>query len=69
MINMKLTMGDETKGPGTQAQAMRNMLSQHMLAMRGATGPQGMTGLPGSLVRSNTHLKAITKLDFSKIFM
>lgn len=35
------------KGPDTQAEALRQMLSQHMMSMRGAEGPMGLTGIPG----------------------
>ena len=57
-VTLQLGMAqDDSKGPNNgRASAIRNMLSQHMLAMRGATGPQGMTGMPGSIVsRSNNH--------------
>ena len=33
-----------------QADQFRSLLDQHMLAMRGAAGPMGMTGLPGRMV-------------------
>lgn len=35
------------KGPDTQADAFRQMLAQHMTAMKGPEGPMGLTGLPG----------------------
>lgn len=35
------------KGPDSQVEALRHMLSQHMLAMRGIEGPMGLTGIPG----------------------
>lgn len=38
---------DNEKGPDSQADALRQMLSQHMLAMRGTEGPMGLTGIPG----------------------
>lgn len=39
------------------AEQFRSMLDQHMLAMRGVAGPQGMTGLPGRVVSSSkSHL-------------
>lgn len=36
------------KGPDSQAEAFRQMLSQHMMAMRGTEGPMGLTGIPGA---------------------
>ncbi|XP_075553366.1 collagen alpha-1(V) chain-like [Dermacentor variabilis] len=36
----------DTKGPDN-TESLRQMLSQHMLAMRGAPGPMGLTGLHG----------------------
>ena len=35
---------------GNPAEQFRSMLDAHMLAMRGAPGPMGMTGLPGRVV-------------------
>ena len=35
------------KGPDAQADVLRQLLSQHMLAMRGIEGPMGLTGVPG----------------------
>ena len=35
------------KGPDSQTEALRQILSQHMMAMRGAEGPMGLTGIPG----------------------
>lgn len=35
------------KGPDSQAEMLRQMISQHMLAMRGIEGPMGLTGVPG----------------------
>lgn len=35
------------KGPDSQAEMLRQMISQHMLAMRGVEGPMGLTGVPG----------------------
>lgn len=35
------------KGPDAQAEVLRQLLSQHMLAMRGIEGPMGLTGVPG----------------------
>lgn len=40
------SQGNE-KGPDSQAEALRQMLSQHLLAMRGTEGPMGLTGIPG----------------------
>lgn len=36
-----LSQQGNEKGPDTQAEALRQMLSQHMMAMRGAEGPMG----------------------------
>lgn len=46
---MPLTSAGNEKGPDSQAEALRQMLSQHMTAMRGADGPMGLTGVPGSV--------------------
>lgn len=35
------------KGPDSQAEMLRQLISQHMLAMRGVEGPMGLTGVPG----------------------
>nr|CAH7728115.1 unnamed protein product [Callosobruchus chinensis] len=35
------------KGPDAQAETFRQMLAQHMMAMRGTEGPMGLTGVPG----------------------
>ncbi|KAH1026341.1 hypothetical protein HUJ05_000018 [Dendroctonus ponderosae] len=35
------------KGPDQGVEAFRQMLSQHMVSMRGIEGPRGLTGLPG----------------------
>lgn len=35
------------KGPDAQLEALRQMLSQHMIAMRGSEGPMGLTGISG----------------------
>lgn len=45
MIPLSQTANE--KGPDSQAEAFRAMLSQHMMAMRGADGPMGLTGVPG----------------------
>lgn len=42
-----LSQSTNEKGPDTQAEAFRQMLSQHMMAMRGTDGPMGLTGVPG----------------------
>uniref|UniRef100_A0A182Y5N5 LAM_G_DOMAIN domain-containing protein n=1 Tax=Anopheles stephensi TaxID=30069 RepID=A0A182Y5N5_ANOST len=46
---MPLTSAGNEKGPDSQAEALRQMLSQHMTAMRGADGPMGLTGVPGAV--------------------
>ncbi|PRD35214.1 UNVERIFIED_CONTAM: Collagen alpha-2(XI) chain [Trichonephila clavipes] len=45
----------DNKGPDA-AEPLRQMLSQHMLAMRGSVGPVGLTGLPGPVVSQERHL-------------
>lgn len=35
------------KGPDSQIELIKQILSQHMLAMRGIEGPVGLTGIPG----------------------
>nr|CAD7451079.1 unnamed protein product [Timema bartmani] len=40
------SQGNE-KGPDQQTEQFRQMLSQHMMAMRGTEGPMGLTGIPG----------------------
>lgn len=38
---------DTIKGPDDGEEQLRQMLSQHMLSMRGPPGPMGLTGHPG----------------------
>lgn len=38
---------DNEKGPDSQAELLKQLLSQHMLAIRGIEGPVGLTGIPG----------------------
>lgn len=42
-----LSQGNE-KGPDSQVELIKQILSQHMLTMRGIEGPMGLTGIPGS---------------------
>lgn len=42
-----LSVQGNEKGPDSQAETLRQMLSQHMFAMRGTEGPMGLTGIPG----------------------
>lgn len=42
-----LLSAQNEKGPDSQAEALRQMLSQYMLAMRGTEGPMGLTGIAG----------------------
>lgn len=44
MVPLNQNAGNE-KGPDTHAEAFRQMLAQHMLALRGSEGPMGLTGL------------------------
>lgn len=46
MIPSLNQQGNE-KGPDSQAEILRQLISQHMLAMRGVEGPMGLTGVPG----------------------
>jgi len=42
-----LNQQSNEKGPDSQAEMLRQMISQHILAMRGVEGPMGLTGVPG----------------------
>lgn len=46
MIPSLSQQGNE-KGPDSQVEALKQILSQYMLAMRGSEGPMGLTGTPG----------------------
>lgn len=46
MIPSLNQQGNE-KGPDSQAEMLQQLISQHMLAMRGVEGPMGLTGIPG----------------------
>ena len=42
-----LSRQDNAKGPDSLTEMLRQVISQHMLAMRGIEGPMGLTGIPG----------------------
>jgi len=42
-----LNQQDNEKGPDSQAELLRQLLSQHMFAIRGIEGPMGLTGISG----------------------
>jgi collagen type V/XI/XXIV/XXVII alpha len=42
-----LNQQDNEKGPDSQTELLRQLLSQHMLAIRGIEGPMGLTGISG----------------------
>lgn len=41
--------GGNEKGPDSHMEMIRQMLSQHMMALKGPEGPMGLTGVPGSV--------------------
>ena len=47
MLLFQLNLQGNQKGPDGMLEQFQQMLSQHMMAMRGVPGPMGLTGLPG----------------------
>ena len=47
------------------AEQFRGMLDQHMMAMRGVSGPMGMTGLPGRMVSLVLYIKRVNRKSVS----